>query len=282
MLRICPGLLLLVIFSGCASWRKHGVRVPPPQKLRVAILPLDLDFKVKSPADLETVVSSGTVAKSEQKRQADAIKARLKEELAAAFELRVSSSYILSPISHVDVERAMVALNISTTAALSPTQYQELARNLNADAVLRVKVHGYGRIKKSWLLFLWGTSFVEGGAQGVVVAEAAANVWAAAAVAAEDVVQEAFEWFGGGYLFNRYYAPVIIEGDLYSGRTGKNIWGRWFVVTKNKKAAKKLSKAEQKKREVLLFLTFQKARDEMIKKLEKTVLKNEEVESGSQ
>lgn len=248
----------------------------PPDKLRIAIVPLELDFKAKKPADLETVSSSSTATAAMQKRQAESMKARLKEDLASLFEVRVSSSYLFIPISHLDVEKAMAALNISTSAALSPVQYQELAQSLKADVLLRVRVHGYGRIKTSWLWLLWGSSFGEGAVQGVVVAEAAANVWAAVGVAAEEVIQEGFEWFGGGYLFNRFYAPVILEGDLFSGKTGKKLWGRWFVVTENKKAVKKLPEAEQKRKEVRLLLTFQKARDAMVKKLERAALKNEE------
>ncbi len=268
-------LLAVVAFSGCASWQKQGVSVAPPKKIRLAVLPLKLDFSVKNPAELATVAKS-TATSAERKNQARAMKARLGEELDKDFELRVSSSYVFSPVPDADVDQAMASLHLSTSAEPTPKQYQELARSLKADALLRVVVHGYGKIKTSWLLLLWASSFGEGAAQGVVIAEAAANVWAGAAVAAEEVLQEGLEWFGGGYLFDRYYAPVILEGDLYSGKTGKNIWGWWFVDTENKKAVKKLPKAEQKKKEVRLLLTFEKARDEMMQKIERAAVSNEE------
>lgn len=278
--RVWPGLFLLAALSGCASWQKQGVQIAPPQKLRVVVLPLALDFPVKRPSDLETVTSSETVSAAEQGLQTGALKARLNDELAAAFELRVSSSYLFSPVPRAEVAQSLAELGLSTAAALSSSDYRQIAQRLRADVVLRVRVHGYGRIKTSWLLLLWGSSFVEGGAQGVAVAEAAANVWAAVGVAAEEVLQEGVEWLGGGYLFNRFYAPVIIEGDLYSGATGRRLWGRWYAVTKNKKAAKQLPKVEQRRKEVLLLLTFEKARDEMIKKLETAALKNEAVEDS--
>ncbi len=273
--RLALFLPLLVVLGGCASWRRQGLSVNPPAKLRVAVLPLILDFKVKKLADLETVSSSSTLSAAQQRAQAESLQAALEGSLADAFEVRLSSSYLFSPIPRQDVEKAMLALDISTSTDLSQKQYALLARKLGADAVLRVKVHGYGRIRESWLFLLWASSFGEGAAQGVIVAEAAANVWAAVGVASEEVLQEGVEWFGGGYLFDRFYAPVILEGDFYSGKTGKNLWGRWFVVTENKKAVKKLPRAQQKRKEVRLYLTFQKARDAMIKGLEKAALKNE-------
>lgn len=275
-IRHAAALCLLALLGGCASWRKKGVSVRPPQKVRVALLPLDLDFKVKKPADLETVVSTQTAASSQKRLEAEALKARLTGTLADAFEVRLSSSYLFSPLARPDVARALADLDLSASSSLSAEQYRRLAGKLGADAVLRVRVHGYGRIKTSWLWLLWGSSFGEGAAQGVAVAEAAGNVWAAVGVAAEEVAQEGFEWFGGGYLLDRFYAPVILEGDLYSGATGRKLWGRWFIVTSNKKAVKKLPAAEQKKKEVRLLLTFDKARDAMVKALEKAALKNEQ------
>ena len=267
--------MLLILLSGCASWKKQGVSVIPPEKIRLAVLPLEMDFSVSSPADIATVAKS-TATASERKKLAQAMKTRLNETLNKDFELRVSSSYVFTPIPFADVDKAMASLNFSTTPAPSPKQYHDLARRLKADALLRVRVHGYGKIKKSWLMILWASSFGEGAAQGVVIAAAAANAWAGAAVAAEEVLQEGFEWFGGGYLFDRFYAPVVLEGDLYSGKTGKNIWGWWFIDTDNKEAVKKLPKAEQKKRQVRLLLTFEKTRDDMMQKLEKVAFKNEE------
>lgn len=272
--RLAAGFLLILL-SGCASWKKQGVSVIPPEKIRLAVLPLEMDFSVGSPADIATVAKS-TATASERKKLAQAMKVRLNEELDKDFDTRVSSSYVFSPIPFADVEKALASLSLTTASAPSPGQYQELARRLKADALLRVRVHGYGKIKTSWLMLLWASSFGEGAAQGVAIAAAAANAWAGAAVAAEEVLQEGFEWFGGGYLFDRFYSPVVLEGDLYSGKTGKNIWGWWFIDTDNKEAVKKLPKAEQKKKQVRLLLTFEKTRDDMMQKLEKVAFKNEE------
>ncbi len=273
-LRRLPVALLLLL-SGCASWKKQGVSVTPPEKIRLAVLPLELDFSISNPADIATVAKS-TATSAERKKLAQALKAPLNEALDKDFELRVSSSYVFSPIPSSDIDKAMASLSLSTAADPSPRQYRELARRLKADALLRVRVHGYGKIKTSWLMLLWAGSFGEGAAQGVVIAAAAANAWAGAAVAAEEVLQEGLEWFGGGYLFDRFYAPVVLEGDLYSGKTGKNIWGWWFIDTDNKEAVKKLPKADQKKKQVRLLLTFEKTRDDMMQRLEKVAFKNEE------
>ncbi len=273
--RLLPVLSAFVLLAGCASWRKQGVGVFPPAKVRVAILPLDLDFPAKRPEDLASIASSSMTA-SQRIAEAAAMKARLRETLTDAFETRFSSSYVFTPVPRADVDAALAELRRNSSTTFSPQQYRQLARRLHADAVLSVRVHGYGRIKASWLWLLWSASFIEGGAQGAIVAEAAGNVWAAVGVAAEEVAQEGFEWFGGGYAFNRFYAPVILEGDLYSGATGKNVWGRWLVITENKKAVKKLPKPEQKKKEVRLLLTFDKACDAMVRGLEKAALKNEQ------
>lgn len=266
-------LVSVALLCACASWRRKGLSVSPPRKIRVAVLPLELDFKVKRPEDLETVVSTGTTRR--RREEGEALKAALARSLGEDFALRVSSSYLFTAIRPVDVESAMESLGLSTAAAASESDYPRLARALGADALLRVRVHGYGRVKASWLWMLWGSSFGEGAAQGVIVAEAAANVWAAAAVAAEEVAQEGVEWFGGGYLFDRYYAPVVLEGDLYAAN-GRKLWGRWFVVTRNKRAVKRLPDAERRKKQARLLLTFDKARDELMRSLEKAALKNVE------
>ena len=67
---------------------------------------------------------------------------------------------------------------------LSDAEVRWLGSATQADAVLQIRLSGYGQIKRKWLVYLIGSGVVEGVVQGVVVGKAVSG-WAGALVAVE-------------------------------------------------------------------------------------------------
>ncbi|MDE2290488.1 MAG: hypothetical protein KGL53_00285 [Elusimicrobia bacterium] len=240
-----PLLLLAAVFAaGCASWQRHGVSLLPPAKLRVAVPVPRFAVRIRRLRDVMSV-PKGAEAGTPQEI------ARSTEALAAAmqrsFEVRLSSSYFFTPVP--------------TSAA--------------HDATLEVTVLGYGRIKRSWVWLLLGSGVVEATSQSVIVIEATGSAPAAMAVGAEEAAQELAEDVGGVFLFDRYFTPVVLKAELVSAKDGKVLWRRWALGTRDRKAFKKLPPAERAKKEERLRIVFRDARDALVRKLEKTALRNE-------
>ncbi len=115
---------------------------------------------------------------------------------------------------------------------------------------------------------------MEGVVEGAVVGGATKNVWAGLAVSLEEIGQEILTWSGGAFLFNRYYAPVTIEGELISTMDGKQVWSHTIFDSIDRKALKKLPEEERKKKEVQLKVTAEKAEKDLVENLEKAAKKN--------
>jgi len=98
------------------------------------------------------------------------------------------------------------------------------ARRQGADMVLAVDVAGYGRVKRKWILIMAGSGLIEGVAQGVATAGVSGNPLLGAGVAAEEIASESLTWIGGGWLWNKYLAPVTLEGRMWRVRDGRLVW----------------------------------------------------------
>ena len=140
--------------------------------------------------------------------------------------------------------------------------------------MLIIRLSGYGHLKNKWVVYLIGTGVAEGVVEGAVVGGATANVWVGTAVALEEIGQEILTWGGGAYLFNMYYAPITIEGELISTVDGKRVWSHTTFDSIDRKALKKLPQEEQKKKEVQLEVTAEKAEKDLVENLEKAAKKN--------
>jgi len=98
------------------------------------------------------------------------------------------------------------------------------AKAQGADVLLAVDVAGYGRVKRKWILLMAGSGLVEGVAQGVATASVTGNALLGAGVAAEEVASESLTWIGGSWLWNKYLAPVTLEGRMWRVSDGRLIW----------------------------------------------------------
>ncbi|MDE2143132.1 MAG: hypothetical protein KGJ84_12050 [Elusimicrobia bacterium] len=243
--RAGSGLLLIaVLASGCATWAKHGVELVAPRKLRVAVLPVRFEVKIRHLKEIETVPAGPAPSADAEASAVSSATAALSASMRDSFASALDQSYYFS------------------------------ASTATADVNLRVTVLGYGRIKRSWIFLLLGGGLVEGTVQGVAVAEAAGSVPAAIAVACEEVLQEVAVDVGGVFLLDRWFTPVVLKAELVSARDGRVIWRAWAWGDRDRKALKKLPSAERAKKEVRLGLVFDRARGDLMRKLTKAAARN--------
>lgn len=98
------------------------------------------------------------------------------------------------------------------------------ARRQGGDLLLAVDVAGYGQIKRRWVALLFGSGVVEGVTQGVLATNATGNPAIGLGVGAEEITSEGLTWIGGSWFWDRYFAPVTLEGSLWRVRDGKLVW----------------------------------------------------------
>ena len=263
------------LLGGCATWAKRGVYVRPPRKLSVAVLPARFAVRIRNLNEVEKVSSKERLSSAQEKESVRLKVSELSRFVTDSFAARLRDSYFFAPIDSAAVADAISALSLSTAARLDAPELESLGKALKADAFLRVTVLGYGRIKRRWMLLLLSEGMLEGVVQGVVVAEATGSAPAAMAVGGEEALQEASEDIGGVFLLDKIFTPVILKAELVSAKNGRVVWRWWALGDRNRKALKKLPKAERSKKSVRLRLVFEAARDKLVKDLEKAALKNE-------
>lgn len=135
------------------------------------------------------------------------------------------------------------------------------------DAVLDVRISGYGKLKRKWLVYLIGSGIAEGVVQGVVIARVTGAPWAGVAVGTEEIGQEILTWGGGSWLFNRAYAPVTLEGKLVDPQERKTLWHDMAFVAADHKVLKKLPPEFRNRRTTQIDVSARKAVRELAKSL---------------
>lgn len=138
-----------------------------------------------------------------------------------------------------------------------------------AQAVLNVKLAGYGKLETRWRNYLIGSGVVEGVVQGVVAAKLLRNVWIGILVALEEIGQEVLVWGGGEYLFDSFYSPVTLEAELTSTSDSAVVWDDTVFVSIDKDSITKLPEEQQHRKEVQLELTAKKAISELVEDIDK-------------
>ncbi len=200
---------------------------------------------------------------------------KITENMTRSLEVRLKVSPYFEVIPHEQAAEVLAARGVQPpNAPLTAEQINSLGTALNVRAVLVIRLSGYGRLKRRWVVYLIGTGVVEGVVEGAVVGGAAKNVWVGLAVGLEEIGQEILTWGGGAFLFNMYYAPVTVEGELISTMDGKQVWSHTTFDNIDRKALKKLPKEEQKKKEVQLRVTAEKTEQDLVENLEKAARKN--------
>ncbi len=271
--RFSVTIILICSLAGCVSWPGHGVAYSPSRKLRVAVLPVRSAVVIGKLQDIESIPATEKSVHD----QAPLIARRMQavtEEMTRSIESRLSANPDVEIVSHEQVETMLAALGMAAAKHLTVEQLECLGRALDVQAILAVRLSGYGRLKREWIRIMIGSGVGEGVAQGVVVARATANAALGVAAMLEEIGQEVLTWGGGSHLFNEHYSPVILEGRLISARDGKTLWSDTSFSSIDKKALKKLPQDEQKKKEIQLEVTAEKTERELVDDLGKAVKKH--------
>lgn len=270
ILKLKSPTLLAFIFlvsqlSGCASWTQHGIIPDKEKKFHIAVLPLEVTAEVDKISDIMTPPPEIPDESALIREQMQNVALQLSDFLNTKLS---ESDYIqIVPIEMVD--HSTIRLASTTPYEWSVEELHKMKTDYGVQAVLVVKVAGYGKLEKKWLTFLIGTGVVEGIVQGVVAARVVDNTWVGVAVAVEEIVQEILVWGGGSYLFNKHYAPVTLEAQVISTTDGTVVWDDTIFVSIDKDAIELLPEQDRKKRELHLELTAKKAINELVEKINK-------------
>lgn len=266
-LNIC-NIVLAFAMSGCATWAQHGVVPPPDNRYKIAVLPIQASLDIDNLSDIETVPAAVAINEKEL------IQARL-QEITAHLTLSLISRLGETPYFEI-IPALPVAAATGTPVppeSWSVAELNKLSLSPGTQAVLSVKLTGYGKIKKKWLTYFIGLGVAEAVVQGVVVAKAV-NTNLGIAVALEELISEVVLTGGGAHLFNLAYAPVTIEAELVSAADAKIIWEDTIFVSVDKKELEALPEEDRNKKEIQLSLTAGKAINELSENLGKIAKKN--------
>lgn len=260
----------IAMLGGCATWPGHGVTPDAGGRVRIAVLPVSDRAEIAKLGDIVTLSAPPPADASQQIAQR---MATVTDGITTAIERQLAASPYFEVVDHATVLKALG----SGDDALTPERLRQLQSSLGVQAVLVVELSGYGRLKRKWVFYLIGSGVIEGAVQGVAVGKVTGSTAAGLAVWAEEILQESLTWGGGAYLFNRRFAPVILEGELTSTADGKAIWSDTAFTSLDTKALKRRPRVERDRKEVQLEVTTDKATRELVKDLLKTAKKEERV-----
>ena len=279
---LCAGL-----FSGCATWAQHGVIAEDNNKFRIAVLPIEITAEIGEISDITTLppetTSPETTSPPEIVDKNALIQAQMKvvgEQLTRDLNARLSESKYIEIIPIESSEGVASILTSTAPRAWSNEEFDQFKIGRDVQAVLLVRLVGYGKLKKKWLTYLIGIGVGEAVVQGVLAAKLVGNPSVGIAFAVVEIGQEILVWGGGSYLFNKLYAPVTLEVQLISTLDGKPIWDETVFVSVDKKAIEALPEEDQKKKEIQLNLTAKKALNELSSNLDKAAKSNLNVKSN--
>lgn len=225
-----------MLFSGCATWSDRGI-TPGPQKLRLAVHPIETEVHPRHVGDLRTLPPGAAAPEDEKQAVRDEIEANAKY-LESYLHRRLGSSHYFQIVAAADSNQA-------------------------AQVILETHVSGYGHIKTKWKVYLIGSGVIEGVTQGIIAAQFV-NPWIAIAIAAEEILSETITWGGGSYLFDRFYSPVILEAQLVNATNGAAFWDGTVFVSINRKGLKNYPDEDRSKKEIRLRVTAEKAIAELV------------------
>ena len=206
-LRISGVMVLSFFLTGCATWAGHGVTTLYHEKLRIAVLPVISEVEITKIKDIETVPEQGKEIVDEKVRIKQQME-KVTADMTRSIETRLNASPYFEVVPHEQVAEAMAdKVAQPVNAQFTTEQIKSLGVELNAHALLIIRLSGYGHLKNKWVVYLIGTGVAEGVVEGAVVGGATANVWVGTAVALEEIGQEILTWGGGAYLFKCTMLP---------------------------------------------------------------------------
>ena len=137
--------LLVFLLSGCAIWAQHGVTSGQNKKFRIALMPVEVTAEIGKISDIMTSPPEVTDERKFIQEQIQIVS----DQLTHALHSRLSES---SYVEIVPIEPSKASTIVPTPAApqaWSPEELAKLKAGSGAQAVLLVKLSGYGKMKKS-------------------------------------------------------------------------------------------------------------------------------------
>jgi len=243
-------IILLTPLAACAVHTPYPLGIKGNPHVVIAVMPVTTSAHVSSLSDIYGVTKKDT--KDEQARIRDALeKVRLGVDACVRNWVDKREGVRMEQGAHPTDEDEM---------ALS------WAKEKGADLVLAVDVSGYGKVERKWVLLMAGTGLVEGVAQGVATAGVTGNPVVGAGVAAEEIASESLTWLGGAWLWNKYLAPVTLEGRMWRVRDRRLIWHEiQFADSSN--LFRLLFGKKSPKKEKALAISLKQAEDDLFNDL---------------
>jgi len=201
-------VVVLVPLTACAIHTPYPLGIQGNPHVAIAVTPAIASARVSSLSDIRSENRNDT--KSEQIQIRDSLK-----------KVRLDvDAYVRNWVGQYESVRLRQGAH-----SINENKVElSWAKEKGADLVLAVDVSGYGRVERKWVLLMAGTGLIEGVAQGVATAGVTGNPVIGAGVAAEEIASESLTWLGGAWLWNKYLAPVTIEGRMWRVRDGRLIW----------------------------------------------------------
>jgi len=201
-------IILLTPLAACAVHTPYPLGIKGNPHAAIAVTPVTVSAHVSSLSDIYSVTEKDT--EGEQARIREAL-----EKMRLGVDTFVRNR--VGQHEGVRMEQGVHPMDEDKLELL-------WAKEEGADLVLAVDVAGYGQIKRKWVLLMAGTGLVEGVAQGIATAGVTDNPVIGAGVAAEEIASESLTWLGGAWLWNKYLAPVTLEGRMWRVRDRRLIW----------------------------------------------------------
>jgi len=239
-------VILLTPLTACAVHTPYPLGIKGNSHVIIAVPSVTVSANVSSFSDIHSVTKRD--AENEQMRIRDALE-QVRLDVDACVRDWVGQR------EGIQMERGEHPIDESKLEL-------SWAKEKGADLVLSVDVAGYGHVKRKWILLMAGTGLIEGVAQGVATAGVTGNPVVGAGVAAEEIASESLTRLGGAWLWNKYLAPVTLEGRMWRVRDGRLIWHEiQFADSSN--LFRLLFGKKSPKKEKALAMSLKKAENEL-------------------
>ncbi len=242
--------------EGCTTWAARGFHVQSGEKIQLIVMPIECTAPITHLKSIETIPEGADPPDDEGKVIRDLLD-QATREMTESLDLELDKTPYFHVISHQTAKR----------------KDDQPGGQDQADAVLKVQLSGYGKLKRRWQLYMVGSGLVEGLLQGIAGYKISSNIYVGIGLAAEEIAQELLTWVGGVALFNKHFTPVLLEARLYDAHSGKKLWTRIIAAVGKKKDFSSLSKEESHLLEVRLRVVREKAISELTQALVKKTRK---------
>jgi hypothetical protein len=259
-----PGLLQYLVLTallpsfllfGCGWFRSPDPpRVPLHERLKVCILPLGIDIKIRKLSSIQTVEE---VSPTDEPARVAAAVTQIRARARQFFYDRLAGSQQFEVVPLEQTDQALARLGLGASHELSREQIRKLQQELGVDLVLSGSILDYGKIR-----WQWAAAGMLSDMTWESIALGLATSWNPIAILASigfELLTSPPLWFGGAYLFGWAFRPVRLEASAIDPVLGDTVWGDTEFVVYLGKALQEVPEEERKKKEVQLELNLRRA-----------------------